>query len=566
MTSSPNNRNWTGDDIGSTFDMGQSFSDAGSPSSRSATPTNDTADVETGTAVDNFNDYNITAKKTLQEQQQPTPTAIQYDRKSKQRIGMLVVGIVIVAVSMFFIGMSVGSSNSSNNEVVSSSTQEETQDVSISAAADPIIPDEELVVPDIESAVEELPLYVLNLTSSDSPSDSPTSSPISAIPSQSPITSSPTQSPTLSPEPTSSPTPKNPYFFGTEFITVPELGIEMSTGLKVKLIAKTGEKVQYGNGANSTLEWHTRSDAAGIISLDDGGYVYMSNSEEYAEDGGGVYGLYFNSEGEIVEYKALLTGTDDNCGGGLTPWNTWVSCEEESDVGQCWQVDPYGRAEETVLGGEGGNFESVAVDDRIYDAPVFFTTEDSEDGALRRFIASQHGWDALHTEGEHSFLNLFDDGTYEWTTDEKDARKSAKEYFPNSEGIQVHEGKVYFMSKELQHLIILDLENMTWTSEESGVKFYGEGSFGGQPDQNMFGPTRKYIYFTEDGSSDPGVYARYGDDGTYFTMFQAIEDDIHTDDETIGIALSPDGKRFYAGFQVTGYIFEFTREDGLAFE
>ena len=124
-----------------------------------------------------------------------------------------------------------------------------------------------------------------------------------------------------------------------------------------------------------------------------------------------------------------------------------------------------------MLGEEGGNYESVAVDDRVYDRPVFFTTEDSSDGALRRFIASQHGWDALHMEGDHSFLNLFDDGTYEWTTDEKDARKSAKEYFPNAEGIQVHEGKVFFMSKLLHRLLILDLESMTYTAEESGFKF-----------------------------------------------------------------------------------------------
>ena len=61
------------------------------------------------------------------------------------------------------------------------------------------------------------------------------------------------------------------------------------------------------------------------------------------------------------------------------------------------------------------------------------------------------------------------------------------------------------------------------------------------------------------------MYARYGKDGTYFTMFQAISGGIHTDDETIGIALSPDNKRFYAGFQ-DGYIFEFMRKDGLAFE
>ena len=121
------------------------------------------------------------------------------------------------------------------------------------------------------------------------------------------------------------------------------------------------------------------------------------------------------------------------------------------------------------------------------------------------------------------------------------------------------------MSKEFQRMFILDLENFTYTAESTGKKFYGEGSFGGQPDQNMFGPTRKYLYFTEDGSTDPGIYARYND-GTYFTMFQAIRGGIHTDDETIGIALSPDHKRFYAGFQDNGYIFEFTREDGLRFE
>lgn len=34
--------------------------------------------------------------------------------------------------------------------------------------------------------------------------------------------------------------------------------------------------------------------------------------------------------GDLVKYKALLTGTTWNCGGGLTPWNTWISCEEHS--------------------------------------------------------------------------------------------------------------------------------------------------------------------------------------------------------------------------------------------
>ena len=85
----------------------------------------------------------------------------------------------------------------------------------------------------------------------------------------------------------------------------------------------------------------------------------------------------------------------------------------------------------------------------------------------------------------------------------------------------------------------------------------------------MFGPSRKYIYFTihrRRRSEDPGVYARRDADGTYFTMLQAIAAGVHTDDDTVGIALSPDRKRFYAGFQGNGFIFEFTRVDGLAFE
>ena len=39
----------------------------------------------------------------------------------------------------------------------------------------------------------------------------------------------------------------NPYFFGTGFITRSDLGIQISTGLDVKLIARTGQRVQYAN-------------------------------------------------------------------------------------------------------------------------------------------------------------------------------------------------------------------------------------------------------------------------------------------------------------------------------
>lgn len=400
---------------------------------------------------------------------------------------------------------------------------------------------------------------------STSPTIAPTEEPTSAptdVPSSIP-SDSPTQI-------TDAPTLGNPFFMGDSFVTNKDLGIEHSAGISVRLIARTGQKVQFANGEKSKRSWHSRSDGAGIIPLNpenplEEGYVYVSNSEE-SDGGGGVYGAYFDKDGNMYDYKALLTGTTDNCGGGLTPWNTWVTCEEYSD-GQCWQVDPINeRTKVTKLGGNGGRYESVAVDNRDPNRPVFFTTEDDSEGALRRFEANGNGWDALHSNGKTTFLNILKGNTFEWTTDEDDGRSSASKHFPNTEGIAVHEGKVYFMTKEFKRLIILDLENMTYETEGTGKKFYGEGTFGDQPDQNMFGPSRKYIYFTEDGGSSPGVYARYGSDGTYFTMFQAIQGGMHDDDETAGIALSPDNKRFYATIQHSGYILEFTRDDGLAFE
>lgn len=296
------------------------------------------------------------------------------------------------------------------------------------------------------------------------------------------------------------------------------------------------------------------------------GYAYVVNSEK-SDGEGGVYALYFDKDGNTIDYKALLTGTDRNCGGGHTPWNTWISCEEEEPTGQCWQIDPYEeRVEKTKLGGEGGEYESVACDDRNPANPVFFTTEDLGDGALRRFVANGAGWDALHSNGETTFLEILDGSSFRWTTDEGAARDSAERFYQNSEGIQFHEGLLYFMCKVDGKMMILDLDNMTYESEDSGKKFYGEGSFGDQPDQNMFGPTRKYMYFTEDGGSNPGVYARYGRDGTYFTLYQALQGGAYDGDETIGIALSPDHKRLYSGIQDYGIIFELTREDGLPFE
>jgi len=90
---------------------------------------------------------------------------------------------------------------------------------------------------------------------------------------------------------------------------------EVSKGMTVRVLARANNKVNYANGKMSELKFHQSPDGAAVIPLDDGGYVYVSNSE--ASNGkGGVYGLYFDSDGNVVEYKALLKGTSNNCGCG----------------------------------------------------------------------------------------------------------------------------------------------------------------------------------------------------------------------------------------------------------
>ena len=248
-----------------------------------------------------------------------------------------------------------------------------------------------------------------------------------------------------------------------------------------------------------------------------------------------------------------------------------ISCEESlNNDGQCWQLDASGNAEATKLGGfKGGKFESVAVDPRDDDHPVFYVTEDRSGGALRRFIANGTGWQALHNDdGIIEFLHIVNETSYEWTSNKAIGIASAREHHPNCEGIQFHEGNLYFLSKTTGKMFILDVANMTYEVERIGKKFYGQGSFGvgySQGDQvEYFGPSRKFMYFTEDGSRGDGVYARYTD-GTYMTIFRAIKGGIHKWGETVGIAMSPDNKRLYAGYQTRGHIFEFTRK-GKVFE
>jgi Malectin domain/Bacterial protein of unknown function (DUF839) len=185
-------------------------------------------------------------------------------------------------------------------------------------------------------------------------------------------------------------------------LTVEQEGLILSEGLTARLIARTGSQVELVSGGLSDRSFHVMPDAGATFPDprpdNDGGWIYVSNSEADPDkvDGdsqfpGGVGAITFNANGEVIDYTMVLEETRQNCGGGRTPWGTWVS-GEEYDQGRIYQVDPTGqRAGEPITMGETyrGKFESFAYDARNQLVPRFFMTKDDDAGELRRLYVNQ---------------------------------------------------------------------------------------------------------------------------------------------------------------------------------
>jgi len=160
-------------------------------------------------------------------------------------------------------------------------------------------------------------------------------------------------------------------------------------------------------------------------------------------------------------------------------------------------------------------------------------------GALRRVKSNCSGWGSLHENRkagcklETTYLHLDEPvkGEFEWTDSESKGRDSASDNFPNSEGIAFHDGKLSFVSKTKKKMWTLNLDTMTYTVEQTGLKFRGKGSFNGQPDQVGDQKDSNYMYFTEEGNI-PGVYARHDNDGHYYTLVETVKGVGRNGDET----------------------------------
>ena len=224
-----------------------------------------------------------------------------------------------------------------------------------------------------------------------------------------------------------------------------ENGVRLPVGFTSRVVARTGETVE-----GSSYTWHPSPDGGAVFVTEDGGYIYVSNSEHAP---GGVGAIRFSSDGEIADaYSILDEPTLVNCAGGITPWGTWLSCEEVP-LGRVYECDPTGSAT-AILRPEMGIFEheAAAIDEANRHA---YMTEDVPDGRFYRFVYDSDG---DLSSGELQVAEVMGDGpegSVEWrTVDDPSAETMpTKDQVPSStafdggEGIWFHEGVVYFSTK-----------------------------------------------------------------------------------------------------------------------
>lgn len=315
--------------------------------------------------------------------------------------------------------------------------------------------------------------------------------------------------------------------------------IRLPAGFTSRVVARSGQTVP-----GTSYTWHNAPDG-GACYADGSGWIYVSNSE--INPSGGAGAVRFSAAGAITGAYRILAGTRQNCAGGSTPWDTWLSCEEVTR-GYVYETDPWGVKAAVRRDAMGLFKHEAAAADPV--RKVIYLTEDETNGCFYRFTPTT--WGDLSagtlqvlragtaTSGSFTWVTVPDpDGSPTQTRDQVSGAKR----FNGGEGCYYADGSVWFTTKGDNRVWRVDPAAGTYelTYDDSLV------SGGGAPltgVDNVTGSSSGDLYVAEDGGNLEICLITPDDVVAPFLRVGG-----QSGSEITGPAFSPDGSRLYFSSQ-----------------